>query len=132
MAAKYQDFFRVNPEGAVIIALDSCADGLLFGAVELQSGEETWLDYESKFDLDSSMVSFYRKSEGSPVLMYCVKGRQTGIITHPNRLLILWNRSRRELSVDGEPLSHGELSASAPEGITPWLFRLANWLPRWG
>lgn len=122
-------FFKSNPEGAVIIALDSHQDGLLFGAVELRGGKETWLDYELERGLDSDTVSLYRETEDSPVLEYCAQGRRVDLITHPNRLLILWNRGRRALAVDGEPLSPGDLSASAPMGVTPWLLRLASWLP---
>lgn len=129
MEANEQKFFKSNPEGAVIIALDSREDGLLFGAVELQGGEETWLDYELELAPDGDAVSLYRGAEDSPVLEYRARGRRVDMITHPDRLLILWNRGWRALAVDGEPLSQGELSASVPEGVTPWLLRLASWLP---
>lgn len=128
----YQDFFRDNPEGAVIIALDSREDGLLFGAIELRGGEETWLDYELERGPDGSLVSLYRGAEDSPVLEYCARGRRVDVMTHPDRLLFLWNRGRRALAVDGEPLSQGELYASAPKDMTPWLLRFASWLPGQG
>lgn len=122
-------FFKSNPEGVVIIALDSRKDGLLFGAVELRDGEGIWLDFELESGPGGNMVSLYRGAEDLPVLEYCARGRRTDMITHPDRLLLLWNRSRQALAVDGEPLSPGELSASAPEGVTPWLLRFASWLP---
>ena len=123
-------FFKVNPEGAVIVALDDQKDGLLFGAVELQGGTETWLDYELEFTLDNDTVSLYRQAEDTPVLIYHVRKRQVDVVAPPDRMLILWNRSRRALAVDGDSLSPGEVFASVPEGTTPWMLRFACWLPR--
>ena len=122
-------FFRNNPEGAVIVALDSRKDGLLFGAVELRAGDELWLDYEMEFGSNGDMVSLYRGAEDAAALEYRARGRRVDILTPPDRLLILWNRGRRSLAVDGEPLSPEELLASAPEGAAPWLLRFASWLP---
>lgn len=129
METDKQEFFKSNPEGAVIIALDSREDGLLFGAVELRGGEETWLDYELEFSGGGDSVSLYRGAEDLPVVEYHVRGRRVDTITHPDRLLILWNHGRRALAVDGEPLSPRELLTSTPEGMTPWLLRFAGWLP---
>lgn len=127
-----QEFFTSNPEGAVIIALDSREDALLFGAVELRGGEEAWLDFELEPGPDGDIVSLYRGTEDLPMLEYCARGRRVDLITHPDRLLVLWNHGRQALAVDGESLSPGELSASVPEGVTPWLLRFARWLPRRG
>ena len=129
MGTNEREFFRNNPEGAVIVALDSREDGLLFGAAELRSGEESWLDFALESGPDGDMVSLYRETEDTPLLEYCAKSRRVDVTVHPDRLLILWNRGRRALAVDGEPLSPGELLNSAPEGITPWLLRFASWLP---
>lgn len=132
METNEQKFFRNNPEGAVIAALDSREDALLFGAVELRDGEETWLNYELESGPDGDLVSLYRETEDTPLLEYHVRGRRTGLIMHPDRLLILWNHGRQALTVDGELLSPGEVSASAPEDATPWLLRFADWLPGQG
>lgn len=129
METDRRDFFKSNPEGTVIIALDSRRNGLLFGGVELRSGRELWLDYELESGGDGDMVSLYRGAEELPVVEYHVRRRRVNMITHPDRLLILWNRGRQALAVDGEPMSPGELLGSAPEGITPWLLRFASWLP---
>lgn len=123
-------FFRDNPEGAVIVALDDQEDGLLCGAVELRGGEESWLDYEMEFWPDGDAVSLYRGAEDTPVLEYHAKGRRVDVVTQPDRLLILWNRGRCALAVDGEPLSPKEIHISAPAGVTPWLLRFAGWLPK--
>ena len=122
-------FFGDNPEGALIVALDSREDGLLFGAVELWAGQESWLDYEMEFGSDGDTVSLYRGAENAAVLEYYARGRRVDTMTLPDRLLVLWNRGHRALAIDGEPLSPGEVLASAPEGATPWLLRFANWLP---
>lgn len=122
-------FFGDNPEGALIVALDSREDDLLFGAVELRAGQESWLDYEMEFGSDGDTVSLYRGAEDAAVLEYRTRGRRVDILTPPDRLLILWNRGQRALAVDGEPLSPGEVLASAPESVTPWLLRFAGWLP---
>lgn len=132
METDEQEFFKSNPEGAVMIALDSREDGVLFGGVELRSGWELWLDYELESGGDGNTVSLYRGAEDQPVVEYHVQGRRVDLITHPDRLLVLWNPGRQALAVDGEPLSPGELSASAPEGVTPWLLRFARWLPERG
>lgn len=129
MEASEQEFFKRNPEGTVIVALDRRKDGLLFGGVELRSGEESWLDFELESGPDGDTVSLYRETEDTPLLEYCAKGRRVDVTVHPNRLLILWNRGRRALAVDGEPLSPGELFTSVPEGVTPWLLWFARWLP---
>ena len=129
MKKKNPDFYKINPEGAVIVALDSQENGLLFGAVERRSGEETWLDYELEFTLDGDIVSLYREAEDLPMLVYQTKGRRVDVIAPPDRLLVLWNRGRCALAVDGDPLFPGEVSASAPKGYIPWLFRVASWLP---
>lgn len=121
--------YKDSPEGAVIVALDSREDGFLLGAVELRSGEETWLEYELELTPEDDMVSLYRGGDDKPVLVYCVKGRRVEVVTHPDRMLIFWNRGRRALAVDGKALFPGELSASAPRGTTPWLLRFASWLP---
>lgn len=130
METKESQFFRDNPEGAVIVALDSQEDGLLSGAVELRGGEESWLDYEMESSMDGDTVSLYRGTEDTPVLEYCAKGRRADVVTPPDRLLILWNRGRRALAVDGEPLSPEEICTSAPVGVIPWLLRFAGWLPK--
>ena len=122
-------FFRDNPEGALIVALDSREDGLLFGAVELRAGQESWLDYEMEFGSDEDTVSLYRGAEDTAVFEYRARGRLVDTMTLPDRLLVLWNRGLRALAVDGKPLPPGEVFASAPEGKTPWLLRFANWLP---
>lgn len=132
MEINERKFFKINPEGAVIIALDSREDALLFGAVELRGGEEAWLDFELEPGPDGDIVSLYRGTEDLPMLEYCARGRRVDLITHTDRLLILWNHGRQALAVDGEPLSSGELSASAPKSVTPWLLRFARWLPRRG
>lgn len=132
MKTDEQKFFKSNPEGAVIIALDSREDALLFGAVELRGGEDAWLDFELEPGPDGDIVSLYRGAEDLPMLEYCARGRQVDLITHPDQLLVLWNHGRRALAVDGDPLSPGELSASAPVGVTPWLLRFARWLPSRG
>lgn len=129
MKTSERDFFRNNPEGAVIVALDSRKDGLLFGAVELRGGRESWLEFELESSPDGDAVSLYRGVEDSPALEYFARGRRVDVTTHPNRLLIFWNRGRQALAVDGEPLSPGELFSSAPEGATPWLLRIAGWPP---
>ena len=131
METKAQSFFRNNPEGAVIVALDSREDGLLFGAAELQSGKETWLEYELEFSRDGCVVSLFRGGNDTPALEYCTRGRRLDTVTPSDRLLVLWNRGRRALAVDGEPLSPGEITAFAPQGAVPWLIRFASWLPEW-
>lgn len=40
METARENFFRDNPEGAVVAALDSREEGLLFGAVELRAGRK--------------------------------------------------------------------------------------------
>lgn len=129
METSEQEFFKRTPEGAVIIALDSRRDGLLFGGGELRDGRKLWLDYELESGGDGDTVSLYRGAEDQPVVECYVRGRRVDMITHPDRLLILWNHGRRALAVDGEPLSPGDLLTSVPEGVTPWLLRLADWLP---
>lgn len=130
METKEQDFFKNNPEGAIIVALDSQKDGLLFGAVELRNGEEMWLDYELEFNRHGSMVMLFRDPEDTPVLEYHASGRRVDTVTSPGRLLVFWNRGRRSLAVDGDPLSPGEITASAPRAVTPWLLRFPGWLPK--
>lgn len=132
METNEREFFRSNPEGAIIVALDSREDGLLFGAVELRGGEQHWLDYELESTPDSDMGSLYRQTEDTPLLEYRAKGRRVDTLVIPDRLLMFWNCGCQALAVDGEPLSPGELSASVPEGVTPWLLRFADWLPRRG
>lgn len=129
MEQKTLDFFRKNPEGAVIVALDDQRDGFLFGAVELRDGEETWLDYELECTLSADFVFLYRQTEDMPALVYRAGGRRVDVVAPPDRMLILWNRGRRALAVDGDPLSPGEVSASVPKGAIPWLLRFAHWLP---
>lgn len=129
MEGKTTDFFINGPEGAVIVALDNQQDGLLFGAAELRDGGEAWLDYEFGSDPDGDMVSLYREAADVPVVEYHARGRRVDIVTSPDRLLIVWNHGRRALAVDGEPLSPGEMTASVPQGATPWLLRFADWLP---
>ena len=103
------------------MALDSQRDGLLFGAAELRDGGEAWLDYELGSDPDGDMVSLYREAADVPVVEYHARGRRVDIVTSPDRLLIVWNHGRRA--------SPGEMTASVPQGATPWLLRLADWLP---
>lgn len=131
MGREKQDFFRSNPEGAIIVALDDRKDGLLFGAAELRNGQEMWLDYELEFSQDGSAVSLFRGAEDTPAVEYCVRGRRVDTVTPPDRLLILWNHGQRSLAVGGEPLSPGAMTASAPQGATPWLLRFAGWLSAW-
>lgn len=131
METREQDFFRSNPEGSVIVALDDREDGLLFGAVELRGGEELWLDYELEFSQDSCVVSLFRGAADVPVLEYHAGGRHLDTMTPPNRLLVFWNHGRRALAVDGEPLSQGKITASAPEKVTPWLLQFPSWLQKW-
>lgn len=128
MKKKDWSFLR-NPEGAVIVALDSREDGLLLGAVELRGGEESWLDYEMESDREGGIVSLYRGGEDEPVLEYHARDRRAEVMTPPGRPLILWNHGRRALAVDGDPLSPGEVSGSIPAGTIPWLLRFASWLP---
>lgn len=125
------DFFISNPEGAVIVALDSQEDGLLSGAAQLWNGEEIWLEYELEFSPDGDIVSLFREAEDTPALEYRVRGRRVDTVTPPDRLLILWNRGKRALAVDGDSLSPGEITAAAPQGVTPWLLRFASWLLEW-
>lgn len=125
------DFFASNPEGAVFVALDSREEGALFGTVELRKGEEVWLDYELEPSLTGDMVSLFRGAEDTPALKYCVRGRRVDTVAPPERLLVYWNRGRRTLAVDGEPLLPGEITASAPQGVTPWLLRFAGWMLAW-
>lgn len=132
MNSNENTFFTDNPEGALIAALDSRKDGLLFGAVELRCGDHLWLDCELDSAPSGTTVSLFREAEDAPVFAYRAKGRRVDIVTPPDRLLILWNRGRRALAVDGEPLSPGEVYACAPEGAVPWLLRFANWLPGTG
>ena len=127
---KESDFFRENPEGVIIVALDSRRDGFLFGAVELRWGEEAWLDYGLEFGSEDDMVSLYRCADDTPMLEYRVKERRVDTVTRPDRLLVLWNHGEQTLSVDGDPLSPDEIFTSVPQGITPWLFRFADWLPK--
>ena len=117
-----------TPEGAVIVALDSREEGFLFGAVELRNGEERWLEYELEPDQEGDAVSLYREEEYEPMMEYRARGRRLDTLAGPGRLLLLWNRGKRALTVDGEPLDPGNLTASAPKGVTPWLLRLAPWL----
>lgn len=131
MEAKKQDFFRNNPEGAIIVALDNRKDELLFGAVELRNSEEMRLDYELEFSRDGSIVSLFQQTEDAPKLEYHAKGRQVDTVTPPDRLLIFWNCGRRTLTVDGESLSPGEITAYIPQGVIPWLLRFPNWLQKW-
>lgn len=131
METKGRDFFRRNPEGAIIVALDDRKDGLLFGAVELRNGEEMWLDYELGFSQRGSMVSLFRGVDDMPAIEYQASARRLDTITPPGRLLVFWNHGRCSLSVDGAPLSPGEVTASAPREVTPWLIRFPNWLPKW-
>lgn len=131
METKEQDFFRRNPEGTIIVALDDRKDGLLFGAVELRNGEEMWLDYELEFSQDGSMAALFQGGEDTPALEYHARGRRLDTITPPDRLLVFWNHGQRSLSVDGEPLSPGEITASAPREAAPWLIRFPNWLLEW-
>lgn len=129
MGGTTANFFTRNPEGAVIVALDCQWDGLLFGAAELRDGAVRWLDYELEFSQGGSMVSLFRGAEDTPALEYLVRGRRADTVTPPDRLLILWNRGPCPLAVDGDPLPPGEITACAPQGITPWLLRFASWLP---
>lgn len=132
MEGKTADFFVRDSEGAIIVALDSREDGLLFGAAELRDGEEAWLNYELESGPNGGMVSLYRDTDDIPVVEYHARGQRVDIVTAPDRLLILWNHGRRALAVDGEPLLPGEMTASTPQGATPWLLRFAGWLPgRW-
>lgn len=131
MEMNEQDFFRSNPEGAIIVALDDQEDGLLFGAVELRNGEENWLEYELEFESDGETVSLYRGAEDTPTLEYHAGRRRVDTVTLPGRLLVFWNHGRHSLAVDGDPLSPGELTACAPQGAAPWLIRFASWLPEW-
>lgn len=132
MKEKEQAFFRDNPEGAIAVTVDSREDGLLLGAVEARGGAETWLDYEMDFDPEGETVSLYRPEENMPLVKYRVSGRRVDLFTEPNRLLILWNIGRRALAVDGWPLDPGSAFTRAPEGVTPWLLRLAPWIERIG
>lgn len=129
MKAEHWDYAKAGPEGVAVVALDGREEGLLFGAVELRGGEEVWLDYELEFDLDGTAVSLYRAAEDIPVLTYCARGRRADIEVPPDRPLVLWNRGRRALAVDGEPLLPGRIFVHVPEGCTPWLLRFADWLP---
>lgn len=129
MKAENWDFLKADPEGAVVVALDDREDGLLFGAVELRHAEELWLNYELEFGVDDHAVSLYREAEDTPVLAYRARKRRVDVEIPPDRLLIFWNRGRRALAVDGEPLSPGEIFASAPEGRISWLLQFAGWLP---
>lgn len=65
---KRTEIFQNNPERAIIVALDSWKDGLLFGAVELRDGEENWLDYKLEPGPDGDVVSLYRETEDTPLL----------------------------------------------------------------
>lgn len=130
MKTKDWNFFKSNPEGAIIMALDSREADLLFGAVELHSGEETWLEYEAEFNLDGDVVSLYQETADTPVLEYSANGRRMDLITEPDRLLILWNRGRRTVTMDGRILPPGEITASVPLNVTPWFLRFASWLPK--
>ena len=131
METARENFFRDNPEGAIIVALVCRKDVLLFGAAELLVGEESWLDYELVSGPDGGMVSLYRETDDVPVVEYHARGRRVDIVTAPDRLLILWNHGRRALAVDGEPLSPGEITSSVPQNAAPWLLRFAAWLPDW-
>ena len=131
METKEQDFFRNNPEGSVVVALDDREDGLLFGAVELRNGEENWLEYALEVELDGETVSLYRGAEDTPTLEYHAGRRRLYTMTPPDRLLVFWNYGRRALVVDGEPLPQGEITASAPEKVTPWLLQFPSWLQKW-
>lgn len=128
--ARERDFFRTSPEGAVVLALDGRRDGLLFGAVELRDGGEAWLDYELEPAPGGVACSLYRGAGEIPALAYWAGGRRAEIVSPPRRTLIVWNRGPWALSVDGEPLSPGEVSASTPAGAAPWMLRFAGWLPR--
>lgn len=125
------NFFNDNPEGAIIVALDSRNAGLLFGAVELRGGDEVWMEYEMGLSSECDMVSLYRTTSDTPPLEYRTIGRKVEIVTPPDRLLIFWNHGSRTLFVDGKPLPPGKIAAFAPEEGVPWLLRFANWLPNW-
>lgn len=121
--------FLTAPEGAVIVALEEGMEGLLYGAVELRGGEKHWLDYElADTPGGDVLVSLFREGEDASLFVYLAGARRADTETPSDRLLILWNRGQRALASDGEPLSPGELSASAPEGAVPWMLRFAGWL----